>query len=70
VARKLDLDTSAPVQTAVLKAQQQLGGRGRVVLRASGTEPVVRVMVEGDDRGEVDSLTEALAEAVRQAANA
>jgi phosphoglucosamine mutase len=70
VARKLDLDASAPVQAAVLRAQQQLGGRGRVVLRASGTEPVVRVMVEGDDHGEVDRLTEDLAETVRQAANA
>jgi phosphoglucosamine mutase len=70
VARKLDLDGSKPVQAAVLHAQQQLAGRGRVVLRASGTEPVVRVMVEGDDHAEVERLSEALAETVRQAANA
>ena len=70
VARKLDLDGSQPVQAAVLRAQQQLAGRGRVVLRASGTEPVVRVMVEGDDHAEVERLSEALAETVRQAANA
>lgn len=70
VARKLDLDGSKPVQAAVLRAQQQLAGRGRVVLRASGTEPVVRVMVEGDDHAEVERLSEALAESVRQAANA
>ena len=70
MSRKLDLDGSTPVQAAVLKAQQQLAGRGRVVLRASGTEAVVRVMVEGDDHAEVDRLTEELAETVRQAANA
>jgi phosphoglucosamine mutase len=70
MARKLDLDASIPVKAAVLRAEQQLGGRGRVVLRASGTEPVVRVMVEGDDHAEVERLTEELAETVRQAANA
>ena len=70
MSRKLDLDGSMPVQAAVLKAQQQLAGRGRVVLRASGTEPVVRVMVEGNDHAEVDRLTDELAETVRQAANA
>jgi phosphoglucosamine mutase len=69
VSRKLDLDGSTLVQAAVLKAEKQLTGRGRVVLRASGTEPVVRVMVEGDDHAEVERLTEELAATVRQAAN-
>lgn len=69
VSRKLDLDGSAPIQAAVLRAEKQLAGRGRVVLRASGTEPVVRVMVEGEDSAEVDRLTEELADTVRQAAN-
>ena len=47
------------------KAEQQLKGRGRLLIRKSGTEPVIRVMVEGDDLDEVSSLAHALAVAVR-----
>ena len=61
VARKIDLKNAAPIQAAVARAEQQLGARGRVVLRASGTEPVVRVMVEGEDRDEVERLAEVIA---------
>jgi phosphoglucosamine mutase len=63
-AQPIDLDGSAPVRQAVDKVERQLGERGRVVLRASGTEPVVRVMVEGDDPGEVRRLAEDIARAV------
>jgi phosphoglucosamine mutase len=63
-AQPIDLDRSAPVRQAVDKVERQLGDRGRVVLRASGTEPVVRVMVEGDDPGEVRRLAEDIARAV------
>lgn len=45
--------------------EEQLMGRGRVLLRPSGTEPVVRVMVEGDHAAEVQQVAEQLAEAVR-----
>ena len=68
VARKIDLKNAAPIQAAVARAEQQLGARGRVVLRASGTEPVVRVMVEGEDRDEVERLAEVIATCVRGAA--
>mgnify|MGYP003440118802 CR=1 FL=1 len=61
---------SPDVQAAQALEEKRLQGQGRLVLRASGTEPVVRVMVEGDDHAEVDRLTEELAETVRQAANA
>jgi phosphoglucosamine mutase len=59
-----DLVVAAPVRQAVAKVEQQLGERGRVVLRASGTEPVVRVMVEGEDHAEVRRMAENIAAAV------
>jgi phosphoglucosamine mutase len=57
-----------PVRAALAEVEETLRGRGRVVLRASGTEPVVRVTVEGDDADEVRRLAEALAAAVQSAA--
>jgi len=51
----------------VAKAESQLGTRGRIVLRASGTEPVVRVMVEGQDEAEVARLADEIAASVRSA---
>jgi phosphoglucosamine mutase len=63
VAGKPDLE-AAHIVAAVEAAEQQLGDRGRVVLRASGTEPVIRVMVEGEDGAEVQSLADSIAEAV------
>jgi phosphoglucosamine mutase len=53
VARKVDLDGAVPVQQAVAAAEVRMNGRGRVLLRPSGTEPVVRVMVEGEDEAAV-----------------
>lgn len=47
------------------KAEAQLKGRGRLLIRKSGTEPVIRVMVEGDQQEEVTALANHLAEAVR-----
>ena len=47
------------------KAEQQLKGRGRLLIRKSGTEPVIRVMVEGDQQAEVETLANYLADAVR-----
>ncbi len=65
LAEKIDLAASTAVQTAVRAAEQRLGDQGRVLLRASGTEPVIRVMVEGQDAVLVQTLAEELAEAVR-----
>jgi phosphoglucosamine mutase len=49
VTVKVDLGTAVRVQEAVKAAEALMQGRGRVLLRPSGTEPVVRVMVEGED---------------------
>lgn len=59
---------AAPIREAVREVEAQLGDRGRVVLRASGTEPVIRVMVEGEDEAEVGQVADRIAEAVRSAA--
>jgi phosphoglucosamine mutase len=67
LAGKLDLEAPG-VREAVSRAETELAGRGRVLLRPSGTEPVMRVMVEGEDRANVQKLAEAVAAAVRTAA--
>jgi phosphoglucosamine mutase len=62
-------DLGAPaVKASVEAVERRLGDRGRVVLRASGTEPVIRVMVEGEDAGEVAALADEIAAAVSAAA--
>ncbi len=53
------------VRDAVLSAERELEARGRVLLRASGTEPLIRVMVEGTDDALVASIVERLADVVR-----
>ena len=64
---KLDLQAAA-VREAVARAEADLAGRGRVLLRPSGTEPVVRVMVEGENRAHVQELAESIASVVKAAA--
>jgi phosphoglucosamine mutase len=66
-SRPLANDT---VQLARAQAEQSLAGRGRLVLRASGTEPVIRVTVEADDPDLVDGVLGKLSAAVSAAANA
>lgn len=53
------------VKDAVRSAEQELNGRGRVLLRPSGTEPLIRVMVEGMDCAQVESVADRLADLVR-----
>jgi phosphoglucosamine mutase len=67
VRERTDPSTSAEIQAAVERAERELGGSGRVVLRASGTEPVIRVMVEGREASEVSRLAHELADTVRKA---
>ena len=66
--QSMDPGQSAEVQDAVAMAEGELGNRGRVVLRASGTEPVIRVMVEGEDQQQVVDLANRLASVVAKAA--
>lgn len=62
----VDLSASDKVQSAIVAAESKLGKRGRVLLRPSGTEPLVRVMVEGENRQEVATVAQQLAEVVEQ----
>jgi phosphoglucosamine mutase len=65
VREPVDPNGDAAVRSAVDRVEAELGERGRVVLRASGTEPVIRIMVEGEDRQLVNALAGRLADSVR-----
>lgn len=67
--RRFDVNSSADIKKAVTAAESELAENGRVLLRASGTEPVIRVMVEGNDAGLVERISQDLAAVVKQAAD-
>jgi phosphoglucosamine mutase len=66
MADRAALDQNPGIGAAVARVEEQLAGRGRVLLRPSGTEPVVRVMVEGQDAEEVQHLCSSLADEVER----
>jgi phosphoglucosamine mutase len=65
-AGALDPVTHPAVQAACVDVTERMAGRGRVLLRKSGTEPLLRVMVEGDDAVQVRAYAEQLAAVVTQ----
>lgn len=66
LAKKVDISDNQVINEAVADAEAKLDGRGRVLLRPSGTEPLIRVMVEGDDQVLVDQLVSDMAKIVQQ----
>jgi phosphoglucosamine mutase len=56
---------NAEVKSVTAEVEKQLSGKGRVLLRKSGTEPLIRVMVEGEDASLVESLAHRIADAVK-----
>ena len=68
VSQRFDPDQVPGIQEAVQQAEKRLGAAGRILLRASGTEPVVRVMAEGEDAGLIGRVVNELAETVRREA--
>ena len=66
---RFDWQASAPIKKAKAAAEKALGATGRVLLRPSGTEPLLRVMVEGRDAAKVKRIATDLSEAVAQAAS-
>ena len=67
LGRSVNLDAVPAVQDAVKSTEQRLAGKGRVLLRPSGTEPVVRVMVEGENEQQVIEEAGELAAKVAEA---
>ena len=67
VDKGVDCLNHSQVKAAVADAEQTLNGKGRVLLRPSGTEPLLRVMVEGEDQKLVERSAQSIAEVVRKA---
>jgi phosphoglucosamine mutase len=66
VREKTDVESIPEVRQALDRARSVLNGRGRLVVRYSGTEPLLRVMAEGPDEAEVRALTEEIVNRVAQ----
>ena len=69
-AKRVDIDTDVEIQKAVRAVEDKLGDTGRVLLRASGTEPLIRVMVEGEQADLVKNYAQQLAEDVKKSIDA
>ena len=69
IARGFKLEAAPQVGDVVAETEAALNGSGRIVLRPSGTEPLIRVMVEGRDATQVRRAAETIADAVRAAAS-
>jgi phosphoglucosamine mutase len=63
-----DVLQAPEIRQAVEEAERNLTGNGRLLIRPSGTEPLIRVMVEGADQQQIEALANELAERIRQAA--
>jgi phosphoglucosamine mutase len=61
VETRFDPMQRSDIQAAMRKAEEKLGSSGRILLRASGTEPLIRVMAEGQDESDITQVVEALA---------
>ena len=65
VREKIDLKTIPQVASVIKKVEDRLSGHGRLLVRFSGTEPLVRVMLEGEDRGEIEAMATEIVEALK-----
>jgi phosphoglucosamine mutase len=66
VEKKHDIKSLPEIQEAIKKAEKKLDGRGRVLVRASGTEPKIRVMLEGEDLGAITRLCGSISRVIKR----
>ncbi len=66
VREKADLAEIAPIKQAIDEVEAELKDKGRVLIRYSGTEPLLRVMIEGEDQGRIAELADSLARLVKE----
>jgi phosphoglucosamine mutase len=66
VSRRADLGSLPDVKRALAETEAALDGNGRLLVRYSGTEPVVRVMVEGEERERIQTLARSLARVIEK----
>jgi phosphoglucosamine mutase len=66
VREKRDVQQVPEIAQAMEEAERQMEGRGRLLVRFSGTEPLLRIMMEGPDEGEIRALSASIAEATRR----
>ena len=64
--KKYDFDKDPEIKYEIEKLEKEFSGNGRVLIRPSGTEPLVRVMIEGEDQGYIKAKAEALAKLIEQ----
>jgi phosphoglucosamine mutase len=65
-ASRPDFTQIAPIVTVIQEVEGQLAGKGRVLIRYSGTQPLLRVMVEGPDKGETKAFCEEICTVIRE----
>ena len=66
VATKDGWETNEAIKAAIAKGEQELGSDGRILVRPSGTEPLIRVMAEGPDQAQLDTICHRIADVVKK----
>ena len=66
VATKEGWETNEAIKGAIAEGDKELGENGRILVRPSGTEPLIRVMAEGPDQDQLDRICHAIADVVKK----
>ena len=66
VATKEGWETNEAIKEAIAEGDKELGENGRILVRPSGTEPLIRVMAEGPDQAQLDRICHAIADVVKK----
>ncbi|TAL26112.1 MAG: phosphoglucosamine mutase, partial [Nitrospirae bacterium] len=65
VEKKKDIKAIPEIEAAIKKAEEKLAAKGRILVRPSGTEPKIRVMVEGKDKGLIEKIARDIAKVIK-----